>query len=154
MVGWYFKNRWRADLTVASLAAACHTLPYVKALNIFETLRDASLRDVALAVFATSASLLGFVLAAATFLVVHIQNEAFLVLRKSRSLNAMHDLIGSAIWRLLALSAISLIVTVANQEAQRWLLMIMTFALVLSGLGVAALIWIVLKLLKIPIQRG
>lgn len=117
---------------------------------LFTTLSDNDTRNILLSLFTTAASLMGFVLAAGTFLVSHVRDDAFSVLRRSRSYPQLNKLISSAIWRLFGLSAASLAMLIAGPKLILLEKIAVIYFVSWSGLSLAAMTWIVMQILSIP----
>lgn len=150
MVGRYFRYRIVVDYVLGLLSLLIyHNSGYI-ACGIFNGLQKTDLRDFAETLFSTATSLLGFVLAAGTFLVSHVQNRSFDVLRQSSSYVELPRLIGSAIWRLSGLAAASLLLIVAGEKLNSYALAICIFMIVMSASAVIALTWIVVRILHVP----
>lgn len=117
---------------------------------LFTTLSDNDTRNILLSLFTTAASLMGFVLAAGTFLVSHVRDDAFSVLRRSRSYPQLNKLISSAIWRLFGLSAASLAMLIVGPKLILLAKIAVIYFVSWSGLSLAAMTWIVMQILSIP----
>ena len=136
----YFSYRHLIDYLAASLAALIF-YKFVNSINLgFRWPDDAD--RVASAIMGVAASLLGLVLAASTFLVGHVQNDRFKLLREARSSAQFPSLVKSCLWRLLALTVVSGISGLTANSSFKDIAMLLTFLIVLSIIALSALVWV------------
>lgn len=118
--------------------------------TIFSSLEDNDKRNVLLYIFSSSASLIGFVLAAGTFLVSHVRDDAFVILRQSKSYPSLIAFIASAIWRLFGLTGAILLMLVAGSAIYPIARLATFFFFVWATLSLTSLTWIVVQVLSVP----
>jgi len=121
--------------------------------NLFTALSNTDIKALSMGIFGASVSLLGFVLAAGTFLISHAQNNAFEILRKSKSFCELQSLISSSIWRLFWVAVSSLLIFFTKGHLLAAVLGLMVFLIVIAGLALAALMYIIIKMLGVPLGR-
>ncbi len=116
MVRTYYKFRTITDFTVAtSLTAVCGVMSRGNS-NLFAPLQKEEVGSLLLNIFTTAASLMGFVLAAGTFLISHVQHKTFEVLRASRSSKELPRIIEASIWRLFGLTCSSIVALLSGYK--------------------------------------
>lgn len=152
MVKIYFRYRLIVDYAVVAVAMIAHLGNEVLPINASLGFSNEKFAELSILLFQTSTSMLGFVLAVATFLIAHIQNEAFEYLRGSRSFPELHRIISSATWRLSALSAITMLTMMVNVEYYSYIQPIFISLLILSIFSIAALIWTVIRIISVPLR--
>jgi hypothetical protein len=141
VVGLYFKRRrffdyiFSALFTVALLSANRFGL-HLRTLNSTDFL------TISLSIFSTAASLLGFVLAAATFLATQVRSAEFSILRNSRSYKDLQSLISSSLWKLFFLTAFSLLMSLVGYSKSIPLIAFFIFLAAITFMSLAALIYI------------
>lgn len=152
MVGFYYRYRLRCDALVSAVAAIlCHI--FIRSeFAIFDSAGSAQVKASVLNLFATSASLLGFVIAAGTFLIGHVKGDEFKVLRSSKSYAELPRLISSSIWRLLFLTVFSLLASVVREDVLRNIAPLLVFLACWSLMALSALTWVVTRILAIPVK--
>lgn len=114
------------------------------------SLSESDARNILLYLFSTSAALMGFVLAAGTFLISHVKDEAFAILRQSKSFPQLVGLISSSIWRLFGLANASLLMLVAGPDIYVGVKVATVFFTVWAGLSLTSMTWIVMQILSVP----
>ena len=138
----YFSYRHFFDYLTASLASVI----FYKFANFivlgFRWPADADRVAFASAIMGVAASLLGLVLAASTFLVGHVQNDRFKILREARSWNQFPSLVKSCLWRLLALTVVSGISGLTEKSSFQDIATLLVFLIVLSIMALSALVWV------------
>jgi hypothetical protein len=150
VVGWYFRNRRAIDVGIALFGVALHLIARKIPGSIFLTLSDADLKGLDATIFSTATSLLGFVLAAGTFLIAHVKGAEFGILRRSKSFRELPKLIASAIWRLFGLALASGLSLLTGPALHPFALIMLAFTTIWSALSLAALTWIVMRILAVP----
>lgn len=150
MVSAYYKHRIFYDTAISIVVLFIHLLATRIPGNLFVRLDANSVTNLATNIFTTSASLLGFVLAASTFLVSHIQHNAFAILRQSKSAPELARLIASALWRLFGLTMLSFLLIISGPSIVAATLASVVFFTAWSALALAALTWIVVAILAVP----
>jgi hypothetical protein len=149
---YYFRFRFYADLSVA----ACTTLLLIfiePRLGLFRDLDGSARESFGLALFSTSATLLGFVLAASTFLISHIQHPRFAILRNADSYGQLPDLVGSNLWRLALTSICGCLVFFIDDKYSSIALLITAFLITWELVAFAAVLWVIIKIYKIPLRQ-
>lgn len=147
----YFRHRRLLDVAF-SLTLVLLIFYYPNRPIVFSYPDKSTREDLAIAVLGTSASLLGFVLAASTFLISHIQGPRFFILRKSRSYIQLPQLVGSNLWRLLLLTIVSGLMNTLQPQLLSISLKILVFIILWSLSALVALLWVVIKIYSIPLQ--
>ncbi|MCT2399839.1 hypothetical protein [Novosphingobium mangrovi (ex Huang et al. 2023)] len=102
-----------------------------------------------LAIFGVAASILGFVLAASTFLVGHVQDKRFDLLRKSKSWQEFPRLVKSSIWWSFTLTVVSGIFSLLRYDVFIFISPIYVFVVCNTLISLGALIWVVIAILSI-----
>lgn len=110
---------------------------------------DADKVALASAIMGVSASLLGLVLAASTFLVGHVQNDRFRMLREAQSWSEFPRLVKTCLWRLFILTIFSGIFLFAADEIFKIAAPALVFLVTIASLSVAALIWVITAIISI-----
>jgi len=148
----YFKHRLFFDYTLGFIAALSVKLQLAPFGEIFQWPADAAFQTFSLTIAASSATLLGFVLAANTFLISHTQHHRLSMLRRSGGFTQLIDIMKSSLWRLLILTiyagAVSLIILPFEKAA----LEILMFILTLNVISLSSLIWATMSVLAIPLD--
>lgn len=148
---YYFRYRRWIDAFISLLLTLFIFHP-PEVFEIFEYVSPNVRDDLALSLVGTGSSLLGFILAASTFLISHLQNEKFALIRSSKSFKQLPELISSSLWRLLTLTIGSALLLFVQESLLDISLMILNFLVVLNVLALSATIWIVLKIYALPIS--
>lgn len=148
-MSWYFSRRYRIDFVLALFLAFLFQYGASGFEFGFRWLPDADRVAFCSAVMGLSASLLGLVLAASTFLVGHVQHDRFKILREARSWAEFPRLVKSALWRLFALTIVTGVATVADGELFQLLAPALVFLVCLSSSAVAALVWVTSAIISI-----
>lgn len=141
MVGLYFKRRRFFDYIFSALftVALLHANRFGLHLR---ALTSADFLTISLSIFSTAASLLGFVLAAATFLATQVRSAEFSILRNSNSYKDLQALISSSLWKLFFLTTFSLLMSFSDYSKSIPLIAFFTFLAALTFMSLAALIYI------------
>lgn len=100
----------------------------------------------------TSASLLGFILAASTFLISYIQTERFSLIRRKQSYEQLSNILSSTLWRLFYLMIFGVLFFFFDDTYFRFSLAIATFFIIFSMLSLATSLYVVLKIYSLPID--
>lgn len=148
----YFRYRIRLDLIISVTGAICVWMP-PKGLDIFQRISFSSLEAFSLTILNTSASLLGFVLAASTFLISHIQHPRFSVVRKAVSYIQLPRLIASSLWRLLSLTVASGLLVFVNPNIASTALAVVVGLIIWAFMALWATLWIVIRIYSIPLDQ-
>lgn len=146
----YFRNRKSLDL-VFSFFLCLFIFYYPNRPIIFSYPEISAREDLAIAILGTSASLLGFVLAASTFLISHIQGPRFSILRNSRAYIQLPQLVGSNLWRLLLLTIFSGLINTLQPQFMLFGIKILVFIISWCLTTFIALLWVVIKIYSIPL---
>lgn len=145
----YFSSRIMIDYVAGFLSALLFYFLVSEISLGFRWPSDSDRVAMASAVMGTAAALLGLVLAASTFLVGHVQHKRFEMLRNAQSWTEFPRLVKSCLWRLFALTIVSGICIVSNAELFGNIAPFLVFLLVISGISVAALVWIMSAIISI-----
>lgn len=108
----YFRHRTKIDWAVALLVGIIPSA--LKILGLYSNTPSPVDERVFLTTATIAATLLGFSLASASFLISHTNSERVKFLRKSKSFSQLTSLLSSAIWRFFALLIVSMISFVAH----------------------------------------
>lgn len=104
------------------------------------------------ALMGASISLLGFVIAASSFLVSHLQHERFALVRSSKSWSQFISLTKSSLWRLLILAVYSgACIFVIPDYYSLWAVGLI-FLSSLTVAALSALIWAVTAIFAVPLD--
>lgn len=112
-------------------------------------INTADFRYISGLLFQVSTGLLGFVLAAGTFLVTHVNQQRFDFLRSSKGWKQFPDLLSSSLWRLFVLSLASAISCVIRDSLVSSFSYILAFLCVLVVCSTCALIWVNNEILRV-----
>ena len=144
----YFKYRFIID--IAASAAVVIIIKYLRSpIRIFDSLDADGLRDFLIGLFATSTALLGFVLAASTFLISKTESKRFDLLRKSQSYPLLLRIFTSSLWRLWLLTCSSVIAVFAASSWQIIFEHLILFFGLFAFFGISSLIWVSAKIIRI-----
>ena len=150
-MNFYFNHRRPLDFAVAILVAiAVYWQPF-RTVSFFRWPVEPLFESTMLAVSASSATMVGFVLAASTFLITHTGHERFKILRSSAGYLQLLEIVRSSIWRLLLLTAFAGLAALTGPGYQHQALAVVAFQLTLSFCGIATLIWCTLSVLSVRI---
>lgn len=147
----YFNNRRWIDYIAATFVVAVIFNPSFH-LSIFRYPSDELFVNLMLSIAGSSASLLGFVLAANTFLISHTQHRRLNLLRKSAGYGQLINIMESNIWRLFFLTLLSGVSSLTATGFTQFALMIIAFMLVISSIALATLIWATMAVLALPLD--
>lgn len=150
MVGVYYRHRILIDLIVSISLSYAFSVRRIGHDSIFMPISADHLHNMLLCLFSTSTALMGFVLAAGTFLISHVKDDAFQVLRKSKSFPSLIKLISSSIWRLFGLASVSLLMIFAGPAVYAALEATTVFFTIWAGLSLTSLLWIIIQILLVP----
>lgn len=148
----YFSHRRLFDYGIAAIvtfAARIISLPHGP---VFYWPTGSGLQTFALAVAASAASLLGFVLAANTFLISHTQHRRLSILRHSGGFKQLIDIMSSNLWRLLALAVYSGAITLISTEFESVALDLLLFLIAANIISFSVLIWATMSVLAVPLD--
>lgn len=145
----YFQRR-RAIDWVASLIVSATMYFDVRGLPKIFLLNDAeAFRDVMVFISASSLALVGFVLAASTFLISFTQREELSLLRNSAGYRQLIEIIRSSMWRLLALAVIAGLSAVIAPDYQELASSIVLFFVSMALLATGTMTWSTLAILSL-----
>ena len=150
----YFNNRQLIDYFVALAITAGVFFQSAFSFNIFIWPTGETLIEFCLGVATGSASLLGFVLAANTFLISHTQHKRLGMLRNSDGFSQLIDIMSSNLWRLLVLTFTAGLCSLVTPPFSRYALCGVLFILVLTGMALATLIWSTMAVLSIRTESS
>lgn len=148
----YFRFRSVIDLfTSAAVVLIVFLAP--ASLRLFDFPDVQTAESFGLTMLNTSASLLGFVLAASTFLISHVQHKRFSVLQRAKSYTQLPELVGSNLWRLLLLTIASEITVFVAPGNHKMVMIVMLFLVCWSLTALATLLWVVIRIYSIPLTN-
>lgn len=148
----YFSHRRLVDYLLAVLIASLvHIQPFAYIGLLAWPSAELS-SSFSLSVSASSASLLGFVLAANTFLISHTQHRRLTMLRKSEGFSQLLQIMRSNLWRLLFLTIYAGVSSLIATQFLEVMMVGLAFAVTLSLIAFAALIWSTMAVLSIPLD--
>ena len=149
MIRLYFSYRIAVDIFVSFAFAALYQYMSMKFPEI-KLLGDNKRFDFLVSIMGIAGSMLGLVLAASSFLIVHVRDERFELLRRSRGWKQFPALVSSNLWRLFTLTALSGFAVFTPKEFQDYLLIFIIALSIACLITLAALIWVVGKVMAIP----
>jgi len=147
-LGFYLNNRRPIDLAL-SLAVVVLCLYFPEKWSPFCWVVQGDISTVCLSLFGTAATLLGFVIAAATFLAAHVRADEFSILRNSTSFLQLIEIFGSAVWRLAFMMIASIIASRCQGQFLQAANIITLFSSCYAGPALIMLIWATMSILKI-----
>lgn len=148
---YYLKYRRVVDPIVSILCTAA-TFFSPKWAQVFSPLSISSRENLAFCLIGTSASLLGFVLAASTFLISHIQNPKYDMMRKSKSYYQLSQIVSSSLWRLFFCTISAALILFVKIQYMPLALMFVFAVVVWTLIALATAIWMVLRVYSIPTE--
>ena len=144
----YLRCRRFADIIIAILATiALYRAP--NSLHVFAVLRGQDLQNFALCLIGAAASLLGFSLAASTFLISHLQQPKFDIVRNAKSYHQLSEIISSNLWRLFFTTIAGGALAFARGDFIYWCAIIVTLVIIWTSLAVATSLWLVVRISSI-----
>jgi len=148
-IGWYLNSRRLPDAAFSmSAALVCLIAPKV-GISPFEWVPHKDISAVYLSIFGTTATLLGFVIASATFLAAHTRSPEFAILRRSSSYGQLFQIFNSSTWRL----AFLMIVTATLSRCSAHFAMASNFIVLLASMyatpSLLTLFWVTLRILQV-----
>lgn len=143
----YFRHRIKVDWTVAILAGIAFVVS--EKIGFFSSC--ASLVDdrIFLTTATIAATLLGFSLASASFLISHTNSQGMEFLRRSKSFSQLISLLSSALWRFFALAIISMLSFVAHSVLPMLSLGVYIAVCSAAVFSATALIWSVAAIVRL-----
>ncbi len=148
---YYFRYRSILDAIIALIIVTLiFCVPWRE--PIFRPLSQAGLENLAFCLLSSASSMLGFVLAASTFLISHIQNTRFDVLRASASYMQLPKLVASSLWRLFFTTLSGGALAFVGPAYLSLALPFVTFVVVSALIALAVTLWVVLKIYSIPVS--
>lgn len=148
-MGFYFSHRNRCDIAFSTLVAIIFYILSRRAHLGFVWLDGDDRRALLLSVFGVAASFSGFVLAASTFLIGHVQNSRFDILRKSKGWRQFPGLVKGSIWWSLVLTMASVVCSLMNDKLFIKFAPVYVFCSCQAIISLIALVWVVLAVLSI-----
>lgn len=147
-LGYYLNNRRPLDSILSLLiAVSCTYAP--EELSCFSWIAQNELSTVCLSLFGAAATLLGFVMAAATFLAAHVRAEEFKILRNSTSYLQLIEIFGSAVWRLAFMMIAALIASRCHGDRLQAANLVTLLSSCYTASAILTLIWATMGILKI-----
>lgn len=151
-IGLYLNNRKKIDFLISTLISfACLFLPLL-GISLFDWPEHEGSMAVDMAIFGTSATLLGFVIASATFLIAHVRTPEFEVIRNSKSYPQLIAISSDSMWRLAALMVASLVFAQSNDAYLKSANALVVFICCYAGCGLLCLMWMTVAILKVPLR--
>lgn len=148
----YFRHRKILYLLISlSICAAIYAQPLGE-LKVFEWPAQVDFRALMLSLSASGASLLGFVLAANTFLISHTQHRRLTLLRRSAGYKQLLEIMRSSLWRLFALMIYAGVGSLTSAAFIHLVLIGAGFLITFTAVGLATLIWSTMATLSIPLD--
>lgn len=149
-IGLYLNNRKKIDLLFSVLVSlACLFLPFAN-IAFFKWPSISESATINMALFGTSATLLGFVIASATFLIAHVKSPEFEIPRKSKSYPQLIAISSESMWRLAALMVVSLVVAQSDKAHLNIANTVVIFTCCYAACGLFCLMWMTVAILKVP----
>lgn len=150
---YYFLHRRLADLLIATLLTALVTaIP--RTISPFQAPSPQQYTDIGIAILGVSASLLGLVLAASTFLISHLQHPRFRLLRSAKSYKQLPELVSSNLWRFLLTTLATAITLFIKDSFLTFGLVVILFLACWTLTTFSALLWVVVQIYSIPLADG
>lgn len=143
----YFQYRAIVDWLISSLLAFAFTIAWRNG-HVFKSLEAIDGR-IFLTAATISATLLGFSLASASFLVSHTNSEEMKLLRNSKSFTQLIQLLQSALWRFFSLAVVSLFTFTIYKSAPIIALAAFIATSVATMITAIVLIWLVAAILRL-----
>lgn len=148
-IGWYLNRRRMTDAILAtSVTSSCIFLPSA-GIDAFDWVPYNDVSAVYLSIFGTSATLLGFVVASATFLAAHTRSPEFTILRNSQSYNQLFAIFNSATWRLAALMILTATLSRSSAKLVELFNIIVLLTACYTAPALMTLFWATLRILKV-----
>lgn len=142
----YFRFRNAFDLTVAAIVAGLVTMFGMEQTLVILDEVDGRLF---LATATISATLLGFSLASASFLIAQANSERMALLKNSKSYYQLVGLVQSALWRFFALTLVSLFTYQAYEHMPMIAISLYAAFSSIAILAAVPLIWVVSAILRL-----
>ncbi len=148
-IGWYLNNRRPVDLLATGVTvASCISLPKI-GITLFIWVSKPDLPSIFLSIFGTAATLLGFVIAASTFLTAHVRTAEFDILRNSKSYNQLLAIFSSSMYRLALLMFISTVLSRSNAQFAQTSNIIVLSSACYATPAMLILIWATIRILAV-----
>lgn len=144
---YYFRYRLIFDWVIAFGSASAIVI-YVNDIGLFASSASIDGR-IFLTTGTMSATLLGFSLAAASFLVAHTNSESMTFLRNAKSFPQLISLLQSALWRFFGIAIISLLAFSTYHFYPKLALLAFLACAFASVIAAVLLIWSVSAILRL-----
>jgi|TARA_R100000049_G_C1947060_1_gene92642 hypothetical protein len=141
----YFSRRRIIDLVVAGFSSSL--LIGISFFSLVEITPNSVDTRLFLTTATIAATLLGFSLASASFLVSHTNSESMKFLRESKSFTQLISLLQSALWRFFGLALLSLLAFVTYEALPIATLAAFVAACTYASLAATCLLWSVAAIL-------
>lgn len=145
----YFNHRRSTDFVLGVLVALSVYFQPIRAPALFLWPTGGAFQSFMLAVSGSSVTLVGFVLAASTFLITHTGQPRFAVLRESAGYGQLLEIVRSTMWRLIALTIFGGVGALTGVIYQQAALSTLSFFVIWALCGIVTLIWSTLSILGI-----
>lgn len=146
---YYFRHRVVLDILIA-IASTYIVFYWSDRPKIFHFSSNSSLENFSFYLFSTAASLLGFILAASTFLVSHIDHPRFELIKLSKSYKQLSLLMSSSLWRLFWTMILSGLMPFFNQQYVQLAVVGLLYSITLTLFSIAATLWVIINVFSIP----
>ena len=157
MIAWWQRHFLLAEGMVAAIGLAAFTIwIYHEGRPVLSSLDRSSQLSVISTFLSLSGTLLGFVIAAITFLFGIIDNHAFRIVRASRSYRD-HWAIFRGAMRACAVATLSSlvgVVVVSFDATPRWLEVLLFAAILWMTIRLARVVWVIEKMIEAEVRLG
>ena len=143
----YFSHRYIIDFVVAGLSASL--LIGTTVFGLVKITSETVDTRLFLTTATIAATLLGFSLASASFLVSHTNSESMKFLRESKSFSQLISLLQSALWRFFGLALLSLLAFVTYDTLPITILAAFVAGCTYASLAATCLLWSVAAILRL-----
>ena len=143
----YFRHRVKIDWTVAVLAGIAFVVS--EKIGFYSATASPVDDRIFLTTATIAATLLGFSLASASFLISHTSSQGMEFLRRSKSFSQLISLLSSALWRFFALAIISMLGFVSHSVLPTLSLGVYIAVCSAAVFSATALIWSVAAIVRL-----
>lgn len=143
----YFRHRVKIDWTVAVLAGIAFVVS--EKIGFYSATASPVDDRIFLTTATIAATLLGFSLASASFLISHTNSQGMEFLRRSKSFSQLISLLSSALWRFFALAIISMLGFVSHSVLPTLSLGVYIAVCSAAVFSATALIWSVAAIVRL-----
>ena len=147
----YLKCRSIADLMLATIVTYVIFGVHWNTMLFLQPTGEV-LRSLLLNISSSAVSLLGFVLAANTFLISHIKNKRFMPITSGNSFLQLVGIMKSCTWRLFFLSVSSAAATIVEVDYGQFVVIVSVWLVIYNTIALAVLIWATMAILSIRVE--